>query len=86
MSRLHFRVLATWLRTFHGLSPDLEEGSKRQEHGEVVLESLPADYPPIPVADVLGRVPSAFVPNGVLVPRALRNDLRTSGVQISLSQ
>jgi hypothetical protein len=41
MSRLHFVLLMTWLRTFLGLSPDLEEGTIRPKHGDVVLEPLP---------------------------------------------
>jgi hypothetical protein len=41
---LHVVLLMTWLRTFLGLSPDLEEGTERQKHRDVVLEPLPEGF------------------------------------------
>jgi cytochrome bd-type quinol oxidase subunit 1 len=39
MSRLQFGLLTTWVRTFLGLSPDLEEETKqRQKQGDVIVE------------------------------------------------
>jgi hypothetical protein len=81
-SRLHFGLLTTWLRTLLGLTPDLEAGTKRQKHGDFVLELLRADFAPIPMADGLGKVVSAFVASSVLIPSALLRDLHAAGVEI----
>jgi hypothetical protein len=60
----------------------LEAGTKRQKHSDVVVDWLPADNWPISMADVLGKVLSAFAASGVLVPSALLSDLHTAGVEI----
>jgi hypothetical protein len=72
----------TWLRTFLGLSPDWEEGTKRQKHGDVILEALPQGFVPSSLADGMGRVVSAVVASGVPIHPALLTQLASVGIEI----
>jgi hypothetical protein len=49
----------TAIRTRLGLTPDLEEGTKRQKHGEVLFEPLPRGYEWIPMCRFLSLAPTA---------------------------
>jgi hypothetical protein len=63
-SRSHFDVPKAWLGSCLDPSPSLEAVAGRQKQGNVMPESLPGDYSPISLADVLGDVVSAFVTRG----------------------
>ena len=58
----------TTVRTRLGLSPDLEEGTKRQKHGDVLFLRLPACCEDLPMSRVLSLVLTAMVRSRVQFP------------------
>jgi hypothetical protein len=49
MNMLGLTLAITAIRTRLGLGPDLEDGSKRQKHGDVLFEPLPRGHEGIPL-------------------------------------
>jgi hypothetical protein len=64
-----------------GLSPEVEEGTRRQKRGDVHLEPLPAAYAPISMADVMSRVFSGIVASGIRRSARLQRAVERAGVQ-----
>jgi hypothetical protein len=84
MSRVRFGLRTTWVRTFLGSSPDLEAGTRRQEDGDVVVDSVlrtirPFAWPMssggsfLPLLQVLSWSPQLC--DGTCPPRGLRSAL-----------
>jgi hypothetical protein len=69
------------LRAFLGLSPDLEEGPKRQKHGDVVLEPLPEGITTCSMAGAMGRVVCAVVARWTPIPGDPLAQLATAGIE-----
>jgi hypothetical protein len=80
MDMLRMALMMTTLRTGLGLSPDLEEGTKRQKHGDVLIQPLPSDDDGLPMGRVLSLVLTAMVRSRIVFPEAFIKDLASTGV------
>jgi hypothetical protein len=80
MDMLRTALMMTTLRTGLGLSPDLEEGTKRQKHGDVLIKPLPPDDDGLPMGRVLSLVLTAMVRSRVVFPEAFIKGLASIGV------
>jgi hypothetical protein len=72
--------LMTTIRTRLGLSPDIEEGTKRQKHGDVLFHPLPEDVNGMPLGHVLSLVLTAMVRSRIEFPTAFMADLSAIGI------
>jgi hypothetical protein len=73
MSMFRLTLAITAIRTRLGLGPDLEEGTKRQKHGDVLFEPLPRairGYEGIPMCRVRSLALTAMVRSDVYFPAA----------------
>ena len=49
-------------------TPDLEEGTKRRRHGDVILDPLPTGYSPVPMGQIMSEVLAGLIASGAKVP------------------
>ena len=70
MEMLRIALMMSTIRSRLGLSPDLEEGTKRQKHGDVLFQPLPPGGAEIPMSEMLSIVLTAMVRSSVPLPDA----------------
>ena len=68
MEMLRLALLMTTIRTRLGLSPDIEEGTKRQKHGDVLFQPLPTGYEALPMGRIRSIVLTAMIRSRVEFP------------------
>ena len=79
---LRLALLMTTIRTRLGLSPDLEEGTRRQKHGDVLFMPLPGEFEGVPMGHTLSLVLTAMVRSRVAFPPNFMESLDNVGVRL----